>query len=103
MQAYAMVSLVRTWDRFKPERSDNAFAFYTQCIKNSFKQYLKDEKKHRIARDELLLDRGMTPSYTYQLDHNPGSYKLVEGADVTASGGQKPMTTAESSTGYDGS
>lgn len=77
MQSYAMVMLVRTWDRFKPDRSDNAFAFYTQCIKNSFKQYLKDEKKHRIARDELLLDKGMTPSYTYMMENAKNSQQAL--------------------------
>lgn len=90
MQSYAMVMLVRTWNRFKPERSDNAFAFYTQCIKNSFKQYLKDEKKHRVTRDELLLDKGMTPSYTHQLENSPGAYQQLNEKDrITASGGQK--------------
>lgn len=69
MQAFAMFMLVRTWDSFNPEKSENAFAFFTQCIKNSFKQYLNKEKRQRVVRDELLVEHGLNPSYTYQLEH----------------------------------
>ena len=66
MQAYAMMMLVKTWKAFDPAKSDNPFAFYTQCIKNSFNQMLNKEKKHRNVRDKLLVKHGMTPSFTYQ-------------------------------------
>lgn len=69
MQAFAMMMLVKTWSAFNPEKSSNPFAFYTQCIKNSFKQYLNDEKRQRTVRDALYVDSGLTPSYTYQLEH----------------------------------
>ena len=36
MQSYAMMMLVRTWNSFNPEKSNNAFAFFTQMIKNGF-------------------------------------------------------------------
>ena len=73
MQAYALMMLVKTWRAFKPERSQNPFAFFTQCIKNSFNQFLNLEKKQRNIRDELLVDKGLTPSYTYQLEHEAKS------------------------------
>ncbi len=69
MQAYAMMMLVRTWRSFKPEKSNNPFAFFTQCVKNSFIQFLNQEKRHRNLRDELMVDKGLNPSYTYQLEH----------------------------------
>jgi len=69
MQAYAMYMLVRTWNSFNPEKSNNPFAFFTQCIKNSFIQYLNSEKRHRNIRDGLMVDKGLNPSYTYQLEH----------------------------------
>lgn len=69
MQAYAMMMLVRTWNSFNPEKSDNPFAFFTQCIKNSFIQYLNQEKRQRNIRDELLVDQGLTPSLTFQMEH----------------------------------
>jgi hypothetical protein len=65
MQAYAMLMLVRTWRSFDPKRSDNPFAFFTQCIKNSFKQYLNQEKRQRVIRDVILVDMGLTPSFNY--------------------------------------
>lgn len=69
MQAYAMMMLVRTWNSFNPEKSNNPFAFFTQCVKNSFIQYLNSEKRHRTIRDELMVNEGLNPSYTYQLEH----------------------------------
>lgn len=69
MQAYAMMMLVRTWNSFDPAKSNNPFAFFTQCIKNSFIQYLNQEKRQRVIRDELLVDKGLTPSYNFQMEH----------------------------------
>lgn len=65
MVSYALMMLVRTWNSFNPEKSSNPFAFYTQCIKNSFVQYLNQEKRQRNIRDALLIDQGMNPSYGY--------------------------------------
>lgn len=65
MVSYALMMLVRTWASFKPEKSSNPFAFYTQCIKNSFVQYLNHEKRQRNVRDVLLIDQGMNPSYGF--------------------------------------
>jgi DNA-directed RNA polymerase specialized sigma24 family protein len=65
MVSYALMMLVRTWNSFNPEKSNNPFAFYTQCIKNSFVQYLNQEKRQRNIRDMLLVDQGMNPSYGF--------------------------------------
>lgn len=65
MQAYAMMMLVRTWASFDPDKSNNPFAFYTQCIKNSFIQFLNQEKRQRNIRDLLLLDQGLSPSHGF--------------------------------------
>ena len=70
MQAYAIMMLSKTWVGFKPERSDNAFAYYTQSIKNSFKQYLNREKVQRVVRDEILVSKGLNPSFTYTNAHS---------------------------------
>ncbi len=69
MQAYAMMMLVRTWRSFNPAKSNNPFAFFTQCVKNSFIQFLNSEKRHRTLRDELMVNEGLNPSFTYQLEH----------------------------------
>lgn len=65
MQSYAMMMLVRTWKSFDPEKSSNPFAFFTQCIKNSFIQYLKQEQGQRRVRDLLLINQGLNPSYNF--------------------------------------
>lgn len=65
MQAYAMMMLVRTWNSFDPAKSANPFAFFTQCVKNSFIQYLKLEGRQGIVRDQLLIDQGLNPSFGY--------------------------------------
>lgn len=78
MQAYAMMMLVRTWNSFNPEKSDNPFAFFTQCVKNSFIQYLNQEQKQRDVRDLLLIDSGLNPSYGY--DDN-GDEKIQDDGD----------------------
>lgn len=69
MRAYALYMICRTWDRFNPERSANPFAFFTQCIKHSFYQYLNKEKKQRNVRDLLLINSGLNPSNTYITDY----------------------------------
>ena len=69
MQAYALMELVKRWQGFDPERSNNPFAFYTQAIKNSFYQMLNKEKRQRDIRDELLIDKGYEPSFKYSNDH----------------------------------
>lgn len=74
MQGYAMLMLVRTWNSFNSEVYTNAFAFYTQCIKNSFIQFLKYEKRHRTIRDLLLIDQGMNPSFNFQDESSDGHY-----------------------------
>lgn len=33
-QAFAIEDIIKYWDRFNPEKSNNAFAFFTQMIKN---------------------------------------------------------------------
>ncbi len=65
MQGYAMMMLVRTWNSFDPAKSSNAFAFFTQCIKHSFIQYLNQEKRQRVIRDLLIIDQGLNPSHGY--------------------------------------
>ena len=82
MEAYALMMLVRTWRSFKPEKSTNAFAFFTQCIKNSFKQVLNQERKQRDIRDGILVNSGMTPSYTYMTAYEEELKAKREGRDL---------------------
>lgn len=76
MQAYAMMMLVRTWNAFNADKYTNAFAFYTQCIKHSFIQYLKQEQRQRDTRDALMISQGLNPSYGY--DDDDGGRRGIE-------------------------
>ena len=53
MEAHAMMMLCKTWDNFKPELSDNPFAYYTSCIIGSFCYVLNKERKERDIKEEL--------------------------------------------------
>lgn len=66
MVSFAVVNLVANWHKFDPAKSDNPFAFYTTAVYRSFLQYLADEKKQRDIRDELLVDAGANPSFSFQ-------------------------------------
>jgi len=82
MRAYALVNLVTAWAKFNTDKSKNAFAFYTQCIHNSYLQFLKQEKKHRNIRDEMLLEQGLNPSHTFIEDYQrKKTTEINEGSD----------------------
>ena len=79
MQAYAMMMLVRTWKRFDPSKSSNPFAFFTECIKNSFILFLRNEKRYRTLKDEMLLDLGFNPSHTYTTEYEQSERGMMSG------------------------
>ena len=69
MVAEALADLCKNALKFNPERSSNPFAFYTQCIHNSFLGYLNNEKKHRRIRDAMLVEIGENPSFNFQEEY----------------------------------
>lgn len=77
MEAYAMMSLVRSWKAFDETKSNNPFAYYTQTIKNAYFQYLNAEKKHQDLRDALLIDAGTDPSLNAQLDDDDNNHHTL--------------------------
>lgn len=68
MKGQALVQLSHAALKFDESKSDNPFAFYTTCIRHCFIKILKDEKKNRQIRDELLTNAGMSASYSFQED-----------------------------------
>lgn len=69
MQGQALVQLSQIGLQFDESKSDNPFAFYTTTIRNSFVRILNAEKKGQTIRDDLLMDAGVAPSSTRQLDN----------------------------------
>ena len=86
MVSFAVVNLVANWYKFDPERSDNPFAFYTTAVYRSFLQYLADEKKQRDIRDELLVEAGANPSFSFQ-DKSKGGTSSDDTAFSSTSSG----------------
>lgn len=69
MQAFAMMGMVNAWRKFNPEAGNNPFAYYTQCVKNFFTQYMNSEKHQQRIRDKALVSAGLSPSHSYMLDY----------------------------------
>ena len=69
MKSYALLNIVKIWRGFDETKYDNPFAYYTQSIKNSFIQYLNQEKRQRQVKDMLLVDQGLDPSHNYMLEY----------------------------------
>lgn len=66
MKGQALLQMSQVALQFDESRGSNPFAFFTQCIKNSFIKILKNERKVRDTRDELLMANGMNASFGYE-------------------------------------
>ena len=56
-EATAMYQLIRGWDKFNPERSDNPFAYYTQVAKVGFAQGWIQLHPNKFNGKLISLDR----------------------------------------------
>lgn len=54
MKSRATFFLLMYSKSFNPEKSDNAFAYCTQIVKNAFIQVIKKEKKHNETKKALV-------------------------------------------------
>ena len=68
MQGQALMQLSQIGLQFDESKSDNPFAYYTAAITNSFTRILNVEKKNQSLRDDILIENGMMPSHTRQLE-----------------------------------
>jgi DNA-directed RNA polymerase specialized sigma subunit len=94
MQGYAMLMLVKTWNSFDPAKSNNPFAFFTQCIKNSFIQYLNHEKRQRDVKNETLIAAGMNPSHGYMVTYEDQQHNRLSSDDAIASTAPESIVSA---------
>lgn len=83
MQGFALVNLCRTWASFNEEKTNNPFAYYTQCVKNSFNYFLNIEKNERVGRDKLRIEQGLDPSWNYQQEHASQAYDAAMDASFS--------------------
>lgn len=85
----AVLTCLKYLRSFKPEKSDNAFAYTTQIVKNSFKAYIKGQKKHMEIRDvcyqryEEIVESG-----DYFFNQNSIDYRVMASPKVRKKKGE---------------
>lgn len=65
MVASGIAACCIAFNKFDGEKSQNPFAYFTQCIHHSFLQVLNKERNHQNIRDSLLVDAEMNPSLNF--------------------------------------
>jgi hypothetical protein len=65
LQGFALLTGVKVWRSFDPEKGSNPFAYFTQVFKAAFLQYDNSERRQRDIRDAKLVSLGANPSYSY--------------------------------------
>ena len=66
MKSEALLTCVKYAHNFNPDKSDNAFAYFTEIIKNSFKMYLNKEKYQQNIREKIVSENTSTSMYNYK-------------------------------------
>lgn len=65
LRGFALLTGVKVWKSFNPEKGSNPFAYFTQVFKAAFLQYDNSERRQRDIRDARLVSLGANPSYSY--------------------------------------
>lgn len=65
MQGFALMTICRVWKSFDATKSQNPFAYFTQCIHHAYFQFNNQERKQRDIKDEIRINNGMNASYNY--------------------------------------
>ena len=80
MKGQALLQLAQMGLQFDESKSDNPFSYYTMSLQNSFTRVFNLEKKNQDLRDDLLIDGGVSPSFSRQLEHETHIRQLREDA-----------------------
>jgi len=80
MKGQSLLQLSSMGLQFNEAKSNNPFAYYTQALTHSFTRVLNTEKKNQNIRDEILIDKGLTPSYSKQIEFEEQIRKMREEA-----------------------
>lgn len=65
MQGFALMTICRVWKSFDATKSQNPFAYFTQCIHHAYFQFNNQERKQRDIKDEIRISTGQNPSFNY--------------------------------------
>jgi len=60
MVSEAVLICIKYAHNFNPEKSNNAFAYFTQCCKNAFVQFIKKENSFAAFKFDLIKDAAPT-------------------------------------------
>lgn len=70
MIAEGLLDCVKYWHSFDPEKSVEAFSYFTQYFSNAFSRKLNDEKKHKYVKFRTCLNKGIFGEYSNFIDES---------------------------------
>lgn len=82
MQGFALLTLCKIWKGFDATKSQNPFAYFTQCIHNAYFQYNNLERRQRDIKDEIRITNGLNASFNYAERMNSDSSDNDASGDV---------------------
>jgi len=80
MKGQSLLQLSSMGLQFNEAKSNNPFAYYTQALTHSFTRVLNIEKKNQNIRDKILVSKGLTPSFSKQIEHENKLRQMREDA-----------------------
>ena len=86
MKGQSLLQLSAMGLQFNEAKSNNPFAYYTQALTHSFTRVLNIEKKNQNIRDKILVEKGLTPSFSKQIEHEDKLRKMREEAKSSDNG-----------------
>lgn len=84
MKGQSLLQLSSMGLQFNEARSSNPFAYFTQALAHSFTRVLNIEKKNQNIRDSILVNQGLTPSFSKQIEHENKVRQMREEAKAAA-------------------
>ena len=92
MESFALMTVSKVWRSFNPEKSNNPFAYFTQVIKRAFYQYQNMERRQRDISNELLIEKGQSPSHAYMVEYEYRNFNPEDaGGDIRVIGKIDPL------------
>lgn len=95
MCGLALTHLAQVGLQFDESKSTNPFAFFTTTISHCFTRTLNLEKKNQSIRDDLLVNMGMSPSYTRQIENELAQSGITEPKKIPGKRGRKSAKQVE--------
>lgn len=80
MKGHALFQLSSMGLKFNEARSQNPFSYFSKIIENSFTKIFNVEKRNQNIRDDILIEQGLDPSFSKQVEYEEYLRKLREDA-----------------------